>query len=80
MDGMSYDACKSQIKKTIKEVGDLGYVDLMLLHSPYGGTQGRLGAWKALAEAVEEGKIRSIGVSNFGVHVDEPTTHDLFKR
>ncbi|KAJ9636391.1 hypothetical protein H2199_008066 [Coniosporium tulheliwenetii] len=29
---------------------------------------GRLGAWKALAEAVEAGKVRSIGVSNYGVH------------
>jgi diketogulonate reductase-like aldo/keto reductase len=41
----------------------------MLLHAPYGGTKGRLGAWKALTEAVEAGKIRSIGVSNYGVAV-----------
>lgn len=34
----------------------------------YGGKEGRLGAWKALVEAVEEGKVRSIGVSNYGVH------------
>lgn len=43
-------------------------VDLYLLHAPYGGKEGRLGAWKALVEAVEAGKVRSIGVSNYGVH------------
>lgn len=40
----------------------------MLLHCPYGGSEGRKGAWKALVEAQEEGKVRSIGVSNYGVH------------
>lgn len=39
-----------------------------LLHSPYGGSEGRKGAWKALVEAQEAGKIRSIGISNYGVH------------
>lgn len=42
--------------------------DLYLLHAPYGGKEGRLGAWKALVEAVQAGKVRSIGVSNYGVH------------
>jgi diketogulonate reductase-like aldo/keto reductase len=39
----------------------------MLIHAPYGGREGRKGAWKALVEAKEEGKIRSIGVSNYGL-------------
>jgi diketogulonate reductase-like aldo/keto reductase len=67
--GMSYTQAKNQVKRTLKEIGELGYIDLMLLHAPLGGSEGRLGAWKALVEAVEEGKIRSIGVSNYGVHV-----------
>ncbi|KAL7788399.1 NADP-dependent oxidoreductase domain-containing protein [Trichoderma ceciliae] len=46
----------------------LSYLDLVLIHSPYGGTENRKGAWKALVESVEAGKIRSIGVSNYGVH------------
>jgi diketogulonate reductase-like aldo/keto reductase len=66
---MSYSGTKKQVNETLKEIGELKYIDLMLLHSPFGGTEGRLGAWKALAEAVEEGKIRSIGVSNYGVQV-----------
>jgi diketogulonate reductase-like aldo/keto reductase len=50
----------------------LGYIDLMLLHAPYGGREARKGAWKALVEAQEAGKVRSIGVSNYGVsHLDE---------
>lgn len=40
----------------------------MLLHAPYGGPDGRKGAWRALVELVEAGKVRSLGVSNFGVH------------
>jgi len=48
----------------------------MLIHAPYGGSAGRKGAWKALVEAVEEGKIRSIGVSNYGLHhLNELKTH-----
>lgn len=40
----------------------------MLIHAPYGGRENRKGAWKALLEAQDEGKIRSLGVSNYGVH------------
>ncbi|RFU79376.1 hypothetical protein TARUN_2831 [Trichoderma arundinaceum] len=46
----------------------LSYLDLVLIHSPYGGVENRKGAWKALVESVEAGKVRSIGVSNYGVH------------
>lgn len=54
----------------------LDYIDLYLLHAPYGGKEARLGAWKALTEAVEAGKVRSIGVSNYGVHhLEELETH-----
>lgn len=39
----------------------MDYVDLYLLHQPYGDVAG---AWKALEEAKAAGKIKSIGVSN----------------
>lgn len=73
--GLSYEATKAQVDKSLRECG-LQYIDLMLLHAPYGGSEGRKGAWKALVEAVEEGKVRSIGVSNYGVHhLDELERH-----
>ncbi|KAH6603655.1 hypothetical protein Trco_008430 [Trichoderma cornu-damae] len=46
----------------------LSYLDLVLIHAPYGGTENRNGAWRALVECVDAGKVRSIGVSNYGVH------------
>ncbi|KAB2101734.1 hypothetical protein AG0111_0g9880 [Alternaria gaisen] len=68
---MSYENSKQHIDNTLKITG-FDYVDLYLLHSPYGGKENRLGAWKALVEGVQDGKIRSIGVSNYGVyHLDE---------
>jgi len=72
---LGYQMAKDQVAKTLKLSG-LDYIDLMLIHSPYGGSEGRKGAWKALVEAVEEGKVRSIGVSNYGVHhLDELEKH-----
>jgi len=72
---LNYENTKSQVEKSLKESG-LQYIDLMLLHAPYGGSENRKGAWKALVEAVEEGKIRSIGISNYGVHhLDELEVH-----
>lgn len=64
---LSYETAKQHIENTFKLTG-FDYVDLYLLHAPYGGKENRLGAWKALVEAVDAGKIRSIGVSNYGVH------------
>ncbi|KAG9962038.1 Aldo/keto reductase, partial [Aureobasidium melanogenum] len=64
---INYDAAKAVIDESLRLTG-LEYIDLYLLHAPYGGKENRLGAWKALVEAVEAGKVRSIGVSNYGVH------------
>jgi diketogulonate reductase-like aldo/keto reductase len=64
---LSYENAKQHIDNTLKITG-LEYVDLYLLHSPYGGKENRIGGWKALVEGVQAGKIRSIGVSNYGVH------------
>lgn len=55
-----YENAKKGVDISLKKLG-LDYMDLYLLHQPYGDV---LGAWKALEEAKKEGKIRSIGVSN----------------
>ncbi|EEA22181.1 hypothetical protein TMatcc_008385 [Talaromyces marneffei ATCC 18224] len=69
---ISYEGAKESVKRSLGKAGQLKYIDLVLLHAPFGGKEGRLGAWKALVEAVEAGTVRSIGVSNYGVqHLDE---------
>ncbi|KAK4187127.1 putative oxidoreductase [Podospora australis] len=72
---LGYESVISQVDRMLKETS-LGYLDLVLLHAPYGGSQARKDSWKALVESVEAGKIRSIGVSNYGVHhLDELEKH-----
>ena len=55
-----YEAAKKGIETSLCKLG-LDYMDLYLIHQPYGDVPG---AWKAMEEAKAEGKIRSIGVSN----------------
>lgn len=55
-----YDAAKKGLETSLKKLG-LDYIDLYLLHQPYGDVAG---AWKALEDGKAEGKIKSIGVSN----------------
>ena len=55
-----YEAAKKAVDTSLKNLG-LDYMDLYLIHQPYGDV---LGTWKALEEAKKIGKIKSIGVSN----------------
>lgn len=55
-----YEAAKKGIDASLDKLG-MDYIDLYLLHQPYGDV---VGAWKALEEAKKEGKLKSIGVSN----------------
>jgi diketogulonate reductase-like aldo/keto reductase len=72
---LSYASAKAQVEETLR-VTELCYIDLMLLHAPYGGSANRKGAWRALVEAVAAGRVRSIGVSNYGTHhLDEFAAH-----
>ncbi|MCD5435812.1 aldo/keto reductase [Lactobacillus delbrueckii] len=57
----SYKRAKAGIAASLEKLG-LDYMDLYLLHQPYGDT---MGAWRALEEAQKASKIRAIGVSNF---------------
>ncbi|KAK0618996.1 NADP-dependent oxidoreductase domain-containing protein [Immersiella caudata] len=66
-----YTAVRTSITSSVQASG-LGYIDLFLLHSPYGGKKARLITWKAVEDAILAGEIRSGGVSNYGVkHVEE---------
>lgn len=55
-----YEGAQRGFGRSLRKLG-LDYIDLYLMHQPYGDY---VGAWKYLAEAKSEGKIRSIGVSN----------------
>ena len=54
-----YEAAKKGLDTSLEKLG-MDYVDLYLLHQPYGDVAG---AWKALEEAKAAGKIRYIGFS-----------------
>lgn len=58
---MSYEGAKRGIETSLKRLG-LDYVDLYVVHQPYGDYYG---AWRALEELYQEGKIKAIGVDNF---------------
>lgn len=55
-----YEAAKKGLETSLEKLG-MDYIDLYLLHQPYGDVAG---AWKALEEAKEDGVLKSIGVSN----------------
>lgn len=56
-----YERCKAAIDGTLARLG-LDYLDLLLFHQPYGAY---VDGWRAMEEAVQEGKVHSIGLSNF---------------
>ena len=61
IDNYGYEKCKASVKESLKKL-KTDYIDLVLLHQPFSDYYG---AYRALEELYEEGKIRAIGVSNF---------------
>lgn len=57
----SYEGAKAQFERSLNRL-QLDHVDLYLIHQPYGDVHG---AWRAMEELQQAGKIRDIGVSNF---------------
>lgn len=70
-----YERATQAIQKSLSLVQGLEYIDLILVHSPLSSHQKRLGTWQALQEAVDNGTVRSIGLSNYGI----PHIQELFK-
>lgn len=56
-----YEKTKKAFERSLQKL-QLDYLDLYLIHQPFGDTYG---AWRAMEELYREGKIRAIGVSNF---------------
>ena len=55
-----YEECKKSVLESVEKLRT-DYLDLMLLHQPFGDTYG---AWRALEELYKEGKLHAIGISN----------------
>jgi diketogulonate reductase-like aldo/keto reductase len=56
-----YDATRRAFDDSLERLG-LDFLDLYLIHQPYGDVYG---AWRAMQELLREGRVRAIGVSNF---------------
>jgi diketogulonate reductase-like aldo/keto reductase len=56
-----YERAKKAFEKSLSRL-QLDYLDLYLIHQPFGDVYG---SWRAMEELYREGKIRAIGVSNF---------------
>lgn len=56
-----YENTKTAFQKSL-ELLQLDYLDLYLIHQPYGDIYG---SWRAMQELYKEGKVKAIGVSNF---------------
>lgn len=63
VENVSYEGVKESFQRSLNRLG-LEYIDLLLLHQPFNDVYG---AWRAMEELQESGKIRAIGISNFAV-------------
>lgn len=63
IENVNYEDTLKSIERSLERL-QLDYIDLVLIHQPYNDVYG---SWKALEELQENGKIKAIGVSNFGV-------------
>lgn len=57
-----YEKAKASIEESLKAL-QTDYIDLLLIHQPFGDYYG---TYRAMEEAYKNGKVRAIGVSNFG--------------
>jgi len=59
--GTGYERTKAAFERSMQRL-QLDYLDLYLIHQPYGDVYG---SWRAMEELYREGLIKAIGVSNF---------------
>lgn len=69
-----YENTKASVLESLKKL-KTDYIDLVLLHQPFSDAYG---AWRALEELYEDGRIKAIGISNF--YVDRMVDFASFNR
>ena len=74
IDNYGYEKCKKSVEESLEKL-QTDYIDLVLLHQPFSDYYG---AYRALEELYENGKIKAIGVSNF--YPDRLADMCLFER
>ncbi|KAJ1036839.1 hypothetical protein NDA11_005542 [Ustilago hordei] len=68
----SKDKTLESMRESVSKINLDGYVDCFLIHTPTSGPEGRKHLWEALKELRSEGKVVTIGVSNYGLkHLQE---------
>ncbi|XBW37723.1 hypothetical protein QEN19_003307 [Hanseniaspora menglaensis] len=75
-DCTSHEAATKGIDTCLQKAGELQYIDLLLIHSPLMGPKNRIATWSAMQD-YDTSKVRSIGISNFGVkHIEQLLSWD----
>lgn len=76
----TYEGAMEHFNSSMDNLGT-DYLDLYLIHAPWSWsevgkdcTDGNIEAWRAMIDLKEQGKVRAIGVSNFGVRDIEALT------
>lgn len=70
LNNFGYESCIESVEESLAKL-QTPYIDLVLLHAP-GDSATRADTWRALESLQEQGLIKDIGVSNFGIpHIEK---------
>jgi diketogulonate reductase-like aldo/keto reductase len=61
LEDAGYESTKDAFERSLDRL-DMDYVDLYLIHQPFGDVHG---SWRAMEDLYDDGQVRAIGVSNF---------------
>ncbi|VEU22167.1 DEKNAAC103206 [Brettanomyces naardenensis] len=64
---LGYEESSKHLKQLLAKAKPIGYIDLVLIHQPRDDPEKRHGSWQVLQEAVENGSVKNIGVSNYNI-------------
>lgn len=67
----SYEKSKKAIENSLENL-QLNYIDLLLIHEPYSND---IQMYQAMKEAYKQGKVKAIGISNYGSHLYKSFIH-----